>query len=310
MAHIAYIQVTRSCNQECRFCSNPPNEKTMPLAKAKKLIDDYVRWGYEGVIFSGGEPTLYPHLADLIRYADRKKLQARIITNGQMTAERAFLANLARAGLKHLVQSIYSDDSAVHDALTQKPGSHDLVKQSLENCRALNIRVDIATVLNKYNAPHLSRIVHWAMLHYPFVQHFIWNNLDPGMNRASKNPDTIPALVDFEVELHRAMTCLTQNQRTFRVERVPLCYMSSFQHCSTEARKIAKEEERTVFFLDEKGLRQQKGWAYLKAPVCKVCSLTKICPGLFMMGKYYSARELYPVFISPEPIIQKIRGEK
>jgi MoaA/NifB/PqqE/SkfB family radical SAM enzyme len=308
MANIAYIQVTRSCNQECRFCSNPPTEKTMPLAKAKKIIDDYVRWHYEGVIFSGGEPTLYPHLEDLIRYAHRKKLQARIITNGQKTSERAFLSRLVRAGLRHLVQSVYSDDFSVHDALTKKPGSHGLVEKSLENCRALEVRVDIATVINKYNAPHLSRLVGWVMLRYPFVQHFIWNNLDPSMNRATKNPDTIPALVDFEVELHRAMTLLTQNHKTFRAERVPLCYMSSFQHCSTEARKIVKGEERTVFFLDDKGLKHQKGWAYQKAPVCRVCALTKICPGLFMLGTHFSARELYPVFVSPEPIIQKIRS--
>ena len=81
MASLAYIQVNRVCNQECRFCSNPALDKTISLKKAKGLIDKYISWGYEGVILSGGEPTVYPHLVKLISYITEKKFPVRIITN-------------------------------------------------------------------------------------------------------------------------------------------------------------------------------------------------------------------------------------
>ena len=308
MANIAYIQITRQCNQECRFCSNPPTEKTTSLSKAKRLIDLYLRWGYRSVIFSGGEPTLYPYLAQIIAYARRKKMECRIITNGQKMSDKAFVSRLVDAGLRHVVQSVYSDDPAVHDALAVCAGSHQRICQSLNHYRDLGLTVDIATVINKYNAGHLSRTVRWLIKEYPFIRHYIWNNLDPAMNRATVNTDTIPALADFEVELPRAMLLLHQTGRTFRVERVPLCYMGRFAHCSTEARKIVKQEERTIYFLDKKGLKRQTGWTYLKTARCRICTLSAICPGLYMLGKYFSPQELYPVFIPPEPIIENIKA--
>jgi hypothetical protein len=129
------------------------------------------------------------------------------------------------------------------------------------------------------------------------------------MNRATRNPDTIPRLVDFEAELYKAMSFLDNNKRTFRAERVPLCYMTEFAYCSTEARKISKNEERIVYFLDEKGLKLEKGWSYGKTDCCKVCSLNEICPGLYQMDKYFSSKELYPVFVSKKLILKRILAD-
>ena len=53
------------------------------------------------------------------------------------------------------------------------------------------------------------------------------------------------------------MVFLHRNAKTFRAERVPLCYMRRFPWASTETRKIIKEEERSIRFLDDKGLVRQ-----------------------------------------------------
>jgi len=306
MANLAYIQVCRICNQECRFCSNPSLDKIVSLKKAKGLIDKYIDLGYEGVILSGGEPTLYPHLRELIAHATKKKFPVRIITNGQETAKFAYIKSLVDAGLNHINLSIYSDNSSIQSFLTKNNNSLSKIKKTLNNAEKLKITVDIGTVINKYNADHLSRIVKWLVSGYPFIRHFVWNNLDPLMNQASKNPDTIPRLVDFELELYKAMYFLNSQGRTFRIERVPLCYMTEFAHCSTEARKIIKKEERTIYFLDKKGLQFQKGWAYGKADCCDICFLNEICPGLYMIDEYFSSKELYPVFVSKNEVVKRV----
>ena len=72
------------------------------------------------------------------------------------------------------------------------------------------------------------------------------------------------------------MRYLHKTGRTFRVERVPLCYMAEFAHCSTETRKIVKGEERIVHFLDEKGTVRQTDFRHPKAEACKQCSLNEI----------------------------------
>lgn len=306
MANLGYIQVTRECNQKCRFCSNPPTTRNISVRYIKQLIDNYIRENYVGVIFTGGEPTLYPYLTELIEYATKKKFHSRIITNGQNISNFGYLKSLADLGLKHICLSIYSDDSNIQGFLTNSEESLNNIKRSLKNIEKLRINVDIITVINKYNADHLSRIVKWLVGDYPFIYHFVWNNLDPLMNRASINIDTIPRLNDFELELHRAMAYIQNHDRTFRVERVPLCYMAEFAHCSTETRKIVKNEERMTYFLDEKGLIRQKGWYYKKAKCCEVCSLNEICAGLYQMDIHYFSKELYPVFVSKEDIIRCI----
>ncbi|MFH0788472.1 MAG: radical SAM protein [Pseudomonadota bacterium] len=310
MANLAYIQVTRQCNQECRFCSNPPTQKKRSLDFFKNLIDFYSRKKYDGVIFSGGEPTLYPHLPELIHYAHKKNFPARIITNGQKTADPAYLASLKKAGLRHIGLSLYSDDASIQAYLTKNRESLKNIKKSLKNFKYAGITVDIATVINKYNAGHLLRIVQWIVQDYPFVRHFVWNNLDPLMNRATRNKDTIPRLCDFELELFNAMSFLNAHHKTFRVERVPLCFMADFIPCSTETRKIVKNEERMVYFLDEKQLVRQKKWAHGKSHCCNVCSVTKLCAGLYQMDSFYSSEELYPLFFSKNAVLKNILNGK
>lgn len=309
MAELAYIQVTRTCNQKCRFCSNPPTGKTVPLEYMKNLVDSYINQGYEGLILSGGEPTLYPYLAKVIHYSAQKKLPVRIITNGQNTSNFKYLKSLVDAGLNQINCSIYSDNQDIQSFLTENDESLSNIKKTLAHIGKLNVAVNMITVINKYNADHLSRIVMWLVKEYSFIRHFIWNNIDPTMNRASENPDTIPRLADFELELNRAMHFLAEQKRTFRVERVPLCYMVDFAHCSTEARKIIKREKRAIYFLDEKGLKIQKGWSYGKAECCNVCFLNEICPGLYSMDKQFHSAELYPVFVSKEEIIKHVKSE-
>jgi len=306
MANLAYLQVTRECNQECRFCSNPPTGKTISLESAKKIVDDYIAKGFEGLVLGGGEPTLYPGLAELIKYSAKKKFPCRIISNGQKTADFKYFRSLVAAGLKHICISVYSDDARIQAFLTKNKDSLSNIRKTLNNAKKLKINVDVAMTINRYNAGHLSRVVSWLVREYPFIRHFTWNNLDPAMNRASENPDTIPRFFDLEVELHQAMCFLEENARTFRVERVPLCYMTEFAQCSTDARRIVRKEERMDYFLDEKGLKTQKRTSYGKSECCRACSLNEICPGLYQMDRYYSSKELFPVFVSKDRVIKRI----
>ncbi len=309
MAEIAYLQVTRRCNQVCRFCSNPSTGHLIPLRRAKAWVDRFVSRGYRGLILTGGEPTLHPDLAKIVRYAIKKKIVPRLITNGQNTGKPGFLERLREAGLGQMHVSIYSNRPEVQAFLTQKKDSLACIERSMDEAGRLGVRVDVNTVINHYNADHLSEIVAWVIKRWPFVRHQVWNNMDPQMNRAAENTDTIPKLREFELELHRAMRLLDASGRTFRAERVPLCYMTDFAHTSTETRKIVKKEGRAIYFLDEKGVsfQHKKGyWKYNKSSRCSVCTLNPICAGLYQMDVYYSSEELCPVFVSREEVIRRI----
>ena len=102
------------------------------------------------------------------------------------------------------------------------------------------------------------------------------------------------------------MSLLQRSGRSFRAEKVPLCYMTDFAWASTETRKIVKGEERVVHFLDDKQTVRQTDWDHLYAEACTVCSLRTICGGLFERGNGYDPAELHPVFVDRAPIVERI----
>jgi MoaA/NifB/PqqE/SkfB family radical SAM enzyme len=310
VANLGYIQVTRQCNQVCRFCSNPPVEEERTLAEAQALVDDLRHQGYDGVILTGGEPTLVPYLPELISYCRSQGIPARLITNGTRLRDAALLDELIAAGLKHGHFSLHSSRPDVHDLLTGRHGNHRALLEALEliGRRPGTVNVDINCVLVRPNADHLDELVSFVVNHFPFVHHFVFNGLDPDTERLAQNGELIPRLWEFELALARAAHQLTKTGRSLRVERVPLCYMAGFEHCSTETRKIAKHEERTTHFLDQRrAVRQEPGsFVHHHTRRCQVCSLQAICAGIYPRPEAYHPEELAPQFVDAEPIRQRI----
>jgi MoaA/NifB/PqqE/SkfB family radical SAM enzyme len=274
----------------------------------KEKIDDFVERGYFGIILTGGEPTLSHVLPESIAYGREQGLHVRMITNGERLAEPDFCKSVIDAGLQHVHVSIYSYKPEIEEMLRGIPNPLDRSLGALENLGTHQdkITVNINSVINKYNTDHLHETTQFLCERFPFIRHFVWNNLDPSLGRAETNKYFTPRLCDFEQSLKLAMDYLTQTGRTFRVERVPLCFMTEHGHCSTETRKIVKDEERIVHFLDAKGTVRQMDWEHLYDEGCRVCTLRPICGGLYELGDAYDTAELYPVFVDPMEIVNRV----
>ena len=308
MANLGYLQLTRNCLQRCRFCSNPPTGVDLSLEEMRGLIDGLVDMGYDGVILTGGEPTLSPLLFPALQYATERGLYNRMITNGQRLADRAFFQDCVDAGLQHVHLSLHSYRREVHDWITQYPRAWETLVQCLGHVPEVGITADINTVICAYNADHLHETVMWLCDRFPFIRHFVWNNMDPDGNRAEENPDCIPRHHEFQVSLELAMEYLHRTGRSFRAERVPLCFMRRFAWASTETRKIVKEEERCIRFLDGKGFVHQLEFLHGKGSACDACRWDPVCAGMFSMARTFDERELSPVFEDPLPVIQGVLG--
>lgn len=307
VANIGYIQVVRHCNHFCGFCSNPTTPYVHTFDTMKVLVDDFVKRGYFGVILTGGEPSLHPELPAICRYAADQGLHVRMITNGSRMSEPSFAEEMAAAGLKLVHVSVYSLRPEIEERLRGTPGTLEKAYAAIENAHKFGIEVNINCVINKLNADHLDRNILFWITRHPHIRHFIWNNLDPSMGRAEVNQTQFtPKLRDFKRSLHRAMALLHRTGRTFRVEKVPLCYMSSFAWASTETRKIVKGEERIVHFLDAKQTVRQTDWEHIYSPVCGQCTVRQICGGLFDRGNAYDPAELTPLSISRDAVVEKI----
>jgi MoaA/NifB/PqqE/SkfB family radical SAM enzyme len=307
LANIGYIQVVRHCNHFCGFCSNPTTPYVHTFETMKLLVDDLAGRGYFGVILTGGEPSLHPELPRICAYARQQGLHVRMITNGWRMAEPDFALAMADAGLQIVHVSIYSVRRDVEERLRGLPGTLERAFAALDQAHRAGIEVNVNCVINKLNADHLDENVRFFLERHAHVRHFVWNNLDPSMGRAEVNQQEFtPLLADFEESLQRALGLLHASGRTFRVEKVPLCFMTDFAWASTETRKIVKGEERVVHFLDHKQTVRQTDWEHVYAPACDHCSLRTICGGLFDRGGGYDPAELHPVFVSRDAIVKRI----
>jgi len=306
MANLGYIQLTRNCLQHCRFCSNPPTGQDLTEPEVRELLNDYAEMGYDGVILTGGEPTMSPLLKPALRMATERGLTNRIITNGQLLSDRAYFRECVDAGLQHLHLSLHSYRPEVHDFISAYSNAWEHLINTLSLVPEMGVSVDINCVICAYNADHLHENVMWTVDRFPFVRHFVWNALDPLDNRTQDHLDIIPKHHEFQVSLELAMTFLHETGRTFRAERVPLCFMRPFAWANTECRKIIKDEERSILFLDDKGLVQQRDFLHGKGSACDACRWDTICAGLHAMLRPYDERELSPVFEDPNRIIEAV----
>ena len=89
--------------------------------------------------------------------------------------------------------------------------------------------------------------------------------------------------------------------------------MRGFEWASTETRKIVKDEERIVHFLDNRPRTHDKGllFKHTKLPECETCDLESICAGVDWVESVYHYVLVIPQKLSPEEretIIAKIQS--
>ncbi len=314
MANIWYIQVNRHCNNACHFCSNPSNWNNITYERWIELIDDFIDKKYSWIIFTGWEPTLSPDLSRWIEYSSNKNMDCRIISNWMMCSSFDYVKRLKDSWLSLVHFSLYSYIPEIHDFLTDTPWSYKKLLKSIQNSLKLWIRVQLNCVINKYNQNHLDKTVKFIVKNFPDLRHFVWNNLDPLMMR--QTDIALSTLPDFNIaweSLQKAMKFLDDSGRTFRVERLPICFMKWFERASTETRKIVKNEERIVHFLDDREMIRQawKYWEHDKLSECSSCDLNIICSWIYEYDKYYNYVKVIPQKISKEEfekIILKIKN--
>lgn len=301
MANIGYIQVNRYCNNQCHFCSNPSNGKNISFERWTELIDDFVEKKYAWIIFTWGEPTLSPDLSRWIEYSQKKGMDCRIISNWMQCSDYNFIEKLKNSWLKLIHFSLYSHSEKIHDFLTDTPWSYKKLLKAIQNALKLWIVVQLNCVINKYNQNHLDKTVRFIVKNFPQIKHFVWNNLDPQMMRQTEI--ALSTLPDFDIvgdSLWRALKFLEESSRTFRVERLPLCFMRWFEYASTETRKIVKHEERIVHFLDFRESFQELEWEHERSLECNNCDLKSICAWIYEYEKYYNYVEIKSQKLSKE----------
>jgi tetraether lipid synthase len=97
---LGIIEVNSACNMDCPLCfANAGAGFNLTLEEVEEILDSLVaaEGNPEVVQFSGGEPSIHPHICDMMRAAKQRNIRYVMLnTNGKRIAEDdAFLAELA-----------------------------------------------------------------------------------------------------------------------------------------------------------------------------------------------------------------------
>ncbi|MFH1537902.1 MAG: radical SAM/SPASM domain-containing protein [bacterium] len=141
------LKLSTRCNAHCKFCyaqnENKLGNPELTLEEWKEVIDQSRELGCYTVTLSGGEPMIYPHLVELVRYVRKKRMIPFTTTNG-LAASRELLKELDSAGLCALNFSIHGPRE-YHDALVGVPGAFD---RNIENGEFCARHTRIVAVVN------------------------------------------------------------------------------------------------------------------------------------------------------------------
>ena len=83
---LALVEITEACNLRCPTCfADSDVGRFSPIDEVERMLDTVVEnEGYADVVqLSGGEPTIHPHILDILAMAKKKRIKALMInTNG------------------------------------------------------------------------------------------------------------------------------------------------------------------------------------------------------------------------------------
>lgn len=120
MTTFLWLYLTDKCQLECTHCatdSGPDGSHgSMALPDWLRVIDEAAAMGVREVQLVGGEPTLYPHLPELIDHVLARAMAVEVFSNLVYVPETLW-RTLNRPGVR-LATSYYSDQPGEHEAVT------------------------------------------------------------------------------------------------------------------------------------------------------------------------------------------------
>lgn len=273
------IKVGFRCNNNCRFCvqANKRNWGNKTTGQIKNDLNDAKKTKCEGVVFTGGEPTIRDDILEIVGYAKKIGFNTiQIQTNGRMLAYMNFCRKLTEAGANEFSPALHGHTAQLHDFLTNSPGSFRQTVQGIKNIKKLNQRVITNTVVTKPNYRHLPEIA--KLLIKLDVDQFQFAFVHPIGNAGENFDSIVPNMSLAAPYIHKGLHMGIDAGIRVMAEAMPYCLMQGYEKYVSE-RYIPPTEIRdagcNIFDYDERRKTESK----MKFPQCKKCGYDKVCEG-------------------------------
>lgn len=219
------------CNVRCVFCYYTyfPSKEWHPIEECKRDAHIYrFEYGNEWVDITGGEPTIYPHIAELLDYCGEIGLTPTLITNMQVLAKEDTLVSFKSHGVYDFLCSVHAL-SDTYDMLTKKRGAWGNLLKAIDNFGKHDMKWRVNCTMTNINRRQLRRIAEFVYLNGARVINFI--NYNPFHEWSlQKNIDFQSRHSDIEPYLREALDYCDEVGLEANVRYYPFCRMKGHEN--------------------------------------------------------------------------------
>lgn len=161
------LEFNKSCNFRCLYCyasDHTVQRDELSRQEFFDLITQAKELGARKMIVLGGEPMLYPHIMEMIRFIRSLDMDVELFTNGtNITREKA--QELYKAGVR-VVLKMNTFDEKVQDTLSGRKGAYTQIHEAFNNLKLAGYPsadrfMGISTVVCQQNIEELPKMWEW-----------------------------------------------------------------------------------------------------------------------------------------------------
>lgn len=195
-----WICLTDICNNQCLWCYEKGNKSERCKYITRNTVQNIVRTmsevGVKKCILIGGEPTLHPHLYEIIEDINRFEIPISMVTNGRLLADLDRVKRLKKANINNLVVSVHGWNEITYQKLAGvKKGFTDL-KKAIRTLQQEKVRFGINVVLSRYTRGELENIVDFVFR--SGLRYVSFNIASPIVSRDGVNAIAVSDMKDYK----------------------------------------------------------------------------------------------------------------
>ena len=161
------IELTKACTLSCIHCSSNASSNN-PLQLTREIVLSLLNQAsalkVKSIVFSGGEPLLWPWLREALSACCVLGLHSSLYSTGiNLTDDGAKeILNLVNHGLGRVIFSLHSPFKQQHEVVTRKSGSFDRTIAVMKELKKNGVEREIHFVPLKVNYKHLAQLMESA----------------------------------------------------------------------------------------------------------------------------------------------------
>lgn len=183
-----HLELTEACPERCRHCYNFIREQNYHPNSIEKedidrILDDFKAIGGFHVILTGGEPlVVFDKLLYAVQGVRSRELSLSVNSN-LIPAKPAKMAALKKAGVDHILTTVFSHNPDTHDYIASRKGVHAKVIKGIKVTRNAGIRVSVNMIVTNVNDKDVYET--GKMLHSMGLEKFIANRMIPSTSNSN-----------------------------------------------------------------------------------------------------------------------------